>query len=128
MKSTFLPWRKWQRTIELAGVQLNIQRILWMIAMQSLSMVLFVQALKSPTGVADVEITDAMGELALNIKDVIVKHTKRDWRDNVIVHRDIKKALDDLLFDYMEDNQLDWSLDTIDIIIDEIMMVAKKGY
>jgi len=69
-----------------------------------------------------------MGELALNIKDVIVKHTKRDWRDNVIVHRDIKKALDDLLFDYMEDNQLDWSLDTIDIIIDEIMMVAKKGY
>ena len=69
-----------------------------------------------------------MGELALNIKDVIVKHTKRDWRDKVIVHRDIKKALDDLLFDYMEDNQLDWSLDTIDIIIDEIMMVAKKGY
>ena len=48
--------------------------------------------------------------------------------NNHIVHRDIKKALDDLLFDYMEDNQLDWSLDTIDIIIDEIMMVAKKGY
>lgn len=44
------------------------------------------------------------------------------------LYRDIKKALDDLLFDYMEDNQLDWSLDTIDIIIDEIMMVAKKGY
>ena len=84
--------------------------------------------IKKSTGVADVEITDAMGGLALNIKDVIVKHTKRDWRDNVIVHRDIKKALDDLLFDYMEDNQLDWSLDTIDIIIDEIMMVAKKGY
>ena len=46
----------------------------------------------------------------------------------MIVHRDIKKALDDLLFDYLEDNNLDWSLDTIDIIIDEIMMVAKKGY
>ena len=84
--------------------------------------------IKKSTGVADVEINDMMGELALNIKDVIVKHTKRDWRDNVIVHRDIKKVLDDLLFDYMEDNQLDWSLDTIDIIIDEIMMVAKKGY
>ena len=45
-----------------------------------------------------------------------------------IVHRDIKKALDDLLFDYMEDYKREWSLDTIDIIIDEIMMVAKKGY
>ena len=57
-----------------------------------------------------------------------MSHTKRDWRDNVIVHRNIKKALDDLLFDYMEDHELEWSLDTIDIIIDEIMMVAKKGY
>ena len=84
--------------------------------------------IKKSTGIADVEITEAMGELALNIKDIIVKHTKRDWRDNVIVHRDIKKALDDLLFDYIEDNQLDWSLDTIDIIIDEVMMVAKKNY
>lgn len=40
----------------------------------------------------------------------------------------IKKELDDLLFDYLEENRLDWSLDTIDIIIDEIMMVAKKVY
>lgn len=32
------------------------------------------------------------------------------------------------MFDYMQDNNLNWSLDTIDIIIDEIMMVAKKRY
>ena len=84
--------------------------------------------IKKSTGATEVDISDALGQLALDIKAVIVKHTKRDWRDNVIVHRDIKKALDDLLFDYLEDNNLDWSLDTIDIIIDEIMMVAKKGY
>ena len=84
--------------------------------------------IKKSVGVSDVEISDALGQLALDIKAVIVKHTKRDWRDNVIVHRDIRKALDDLLFDYMEEHNLDWSLDTIDIIIDEIMMVAKKGY
>ena len=40
----------------------------------------------------------------------------------------MKKELDDLLFDYIEDNSLDWSLDTIDIIIDEILMVAKRIY
>lgn len=84
--------------------------------------------IKKLTGATDVEISEELGQLALDIKTVIVKHTKRDWRDNVIVHRDIKKALDDLLFDYMEDHKLEWSLDTIDIIIDEIMMVAKKGY
>ncbi len=84
--------------------------------------------IKKSTGDADIEITDAMGELAWKIKAVIVKYTKRDWRDNVIVHRDIKKELDDLLFDYMEDNQIPWTLDTIDVIIDEIMIVAKKRY
>ena len=71
---------------------------------------------------------DGLGRLSLLIKSTIVEYAKRDWRDNVIVHRNIKKQLDDLLFDYMEDNNLNWSLDTIDIIIDEIMMVAKKGY
>lgn len=71
---------------------------------------------------------DGLGKLSLLIKSTIVEYAKRDWRDNVIVHRNIKKQLDDLLFDYMEDNNLNWSLDTIDIIIDEIMMVAKKGY
>ena len=84
--------------------------------------------IKKSLGDQEIEVTDSMGALALDIKEIIVRHTKRDWRDNVIVHRNIKKALDDLLFDYMEDHDLDWSLDTIDIIIDEIMMVAKKGY
>jgi type I restriction enzyme R subunit len=58
----------------------------------------------------------------------VASNAKRDWRDNVIVHRNIKKELDDLLFDYMEDHSLNWSLDTIDIVIDEIMMVAKKVF
>lgn len=84
--------------------------------------------IKKAQGDTDIEVTESMGRLALNIKKIIGANTKRDWRDNVIVHRNIKKALDDLLFDYMEDNQTDWTLDTIDIIIDEIMMVAKRLY
>lgn len=72
--------------------------------------------------------SEEMGELALSVKQVIVSNAKRDWRDNVIAHRNIKKALDDLLFDYMEEHNTGWSLDTIDIIIDEIMLVAKRSY
>lgn len=84
--------------------------------------------IKKSLGDQEIDVSDSMGALALDVKAIIVSHTKRDWRDNVIVHRNIKKALDDLLFDYMEEHELDWPLDTIDIIIDEIMMVAKKGY
>ena len=68
-----------------------------------------------------------LGKLPLDIKAIIASHAKRPGRDNEILHRNMPKALDDLLFDYMEDQKLDWPLDTIDIIIDEIMMVAKKG-
>jgi type I restriction enzyme R subunit len=71
---------------------------------------------------------ESLGNMALNIKNIVASNAKRDWRDNVIVHRNIKKELDDLLFDYMEDHSLNWSLDTIDIVIDEIMMVAKKVF
>lgn len=84
--------------------------------------------LKKSIGSADGYETEATGFLALQIKDIVAQNAKRDWRDNVIVHRNIKKLLDDALFDYMEDNGLDWSLDTIDIIIDEIMLTAKKVY
>ena len=69
-----------------------------------------------------------MGDLALEIKHIVESHAKRDWRENVVVHRNIKKELDDALFDFIEDNKLNWSLDLIDIMIDEIMMVAKKVY
>lgn len=84
--------------------------------------------IKKSTGEDEKTGDEKMGILAMKVKDIIEAHAKRDWRDNVIVHRNIKKALDDLLFDFLEDNNLNWSLDTIDIIIDEIMMVAKKGY
>lgn len=84
--------------------------------------------LKKAIGNAEGYETEATGFLALQIKNIVSQNAKRDWRDNVIVHRNIKKLLDDALFDFMEDNNLDWSLDTIDIIIDEIMLTAKKVY
>lgn len=79
---------------------------------------------KAPSGDMD----EALGCLALEIKKIVAEHAKRDWRDNVVVHRTMKKHLDDLLFTFIEDNGLNWSLDTIDIIIDEVMMAAKKVY
>lgn len=83
---------------------------------------------KKATGKSEQVDLEELGKLSLEIKRIISSNAKRDWRDNVIVHRNMKKELDDLLFDYLDANSLDWSLDTIDIIIDEILMVAKKVY
>lgn len=84
--------------------------------------------LKKAMNTSENDVSENMGNLALAIKRIVVAHTKRDWRDNVIVHREMKKNLDDLLFDYIDEHHLEWSLDAIDIIIDEIMMVAKRSY
>lgn len=84
--------------------------------------------LKKSFGNVDGYDNESLGILALQIKDIVAQNAKRDWRDNVIVHRNIKKRLDDALFDYMEDNGLDWPLEALDIIIDEIMLTAKKVY
>lgn len=83
---------------------------------------------KSMGEVPDSSLNESLGHLAIMSKEIIIEFAKRDWRDNVVVHRNIKKHLDDLLFDYIEENKLAWSLDTIDIVIDEIMMAAKKVY
>jgi type I restriction enzyme R subunit len=76
----------------------------------------------------DNKLKEPLGQLALAAKSIVADNAKRDWRDNVVVHRNIKKHLDDLLFDFMEDNNLKWSLETIDIVIDEILMAAKRVY
>lgn len=84
--------------------------------------------LKKSIGSSDGCDNETTGSLALEIKEIVAQNAKRDWRDNVIVHRNIKKQLDDALFDYMEINKLSWSLDTLDIIIDEVMLIAKRVY
>ena len=126
-KNTYQRWKKWLRITGLAAARWNTRKTSWMMVMQNRFTVQCAGIKKSLDG-QEAEPSESLGKLALDIKAIIVGHAKRDWRDNVIVHRNMKKALDDLLFDYMEDQKLDWPLDTIDIIIDEIMMIAKKGY
>jgi len=71
---------------------------------------------------------DSLARLALEIKGVIKENAKRDWRENTMVHRNIKSKLDDLLFNYIEQNDLQWEEKTIDIIIEKIMLTALKRF
>jgi type I restriction enzyme R subunit len=71
---------------------------------------------------------DGLAHLALAIKQTIREYAKRDWRENFIVHRNIKAKLDDLLFDYIEKNNLHWELPVIDLVIEKIMLTALKRF
>lgn len=76
----------------------------------------------------NVEMEEKYAQLSIQIKKAVENNAKRDWRDSVIVNRKIVSELDDLIFDFIEKNNLEISVDVIDILLDEFMMVAKKRY
>ena len=72
--------------------------------------------------------TDILGDLALNMDEIIKEHQKVDWHDNLEIHNRIAQELDDLLFDFKDKYDLDIDFDTIDKIIEQIKTVALRRY
>jgi type I restriction enzyme R subunit len=66
--------------------------------------------------------------VAKEIKFVIENNTKRDWKNNLTVHKQIRNDLDNHLFDLFENLGLDVNkeeiVEVIDLIIDKIMKTA----
>lgn len=71
---------------------------------------------------------DTMGALALKMDEIIREYTKRDWHDNSEVHNRIAQELDDLLYDFSKEHQVDINLDQADKIIEQIKTVALRRY
>ena len=74
------------------------------------------------------EIEEKIGSCAVDIKEKIKNLAKRDWRHNVVVHKQMHRGLDDSLFDLFDELGIDCnseaSIALIDNIIEEIMKVA----
>lgn len=73
------------------------------------------------------DIEEILATYAVKIKEVIVRNTKRDWKYNQMVHKDIHRALDDVLFDMFDSIGIviDRSnVDLLDLVTDEILKVA----
>ncbi len=83
----------------------------------------------------DINITHELEEMIADnariIKQAVSDNAKRDWKHNEMVHKQIRRALDDCLFDmcdqigFMIDKM---NVDVIDLMIDEIMKVALTRY
>jgi type I restriction enzyme, R subunit len=71
---------------------------------------------------------DTLGKLALDIDQIIKEHSKVDWHDNIEVHNRIAQELDDLLYDFSKENQINIDFDTIDKIIEQVKTVALRRY
>jgi type I restriction enzyme, R subunit len=71
---------------------------------------------------------DLIAEFALEVSNIIEKHSKVDWHDNPDVHKKMKQEIDLLLFNYRRSYFKDLDFNTFDKIIEENMKVAIKRY
>jgi len=74
------------------------------------------------------ETDEAMGLLAIEVKKAVFARAKVDWRFNVAVNRDMMQALDDLVWDFIEEHTIELSVESIDLILDGLMKTAFSRY
>lgn len=66
--------------------------------------------------------------LAIKIDAIIKQHQKVDWHNNPQIHNRIAQDIDDLLFDFSNENNVTLDFDTIDKVIEQVKTVAIKRY
>lgn len=72
--------------------------------------------------------SDSLGNLAIKMDEIINEHQKVDWHDNIEIHNRIAQELDDLLYDFSQEYNVDIDFDTVDKIIEQIKTVALRRY
>jgi len=74
------------------------------------------------------EMDEAMGQLAIEVKKAISSRAKVDWRYNVAVHKDMEQALDDLIWDFTEENEIKLPIEKIDLMLEGLRKTAVSRY
>ena len=83
----------------------------------------------------ELELTDLVEDIIADhsrrITKAVANRAKRDWKHNDVVHKQIHRDLDDCLFEMFDKIGYEINnsnIDTLDLIIDEIMKVAVARY
>lgn len=71
---------------------------------------------------------EPMADLSLDVKSIIDKHIKVDFHDNTDVHNRIAQDIDDLLFEFKKEHNLELPIEQIDKIIETIKSISIKRY
>ncbi len=72
--------------------------------------------------------TDIVADLSADITAIIKDYSKVDWTSNTDIHKKISHALDDLLYEYSDNNGWELDFDTMDTIIDNVKTIALRRF
>ena len=71
---------------------------------------------------------EPIADISLKVKSIIDKHVKVDFHDNTDIHNRIAQEIDDLLFDFKKEHNLELPIEQIDKIIEIIKSISVKRY
>lgn len=71
---------------------------------------------------------DFLAEIAVDITQIIAKHSQVDWTNNKTIHDRISQDIDDLFYRYECDRGIHIEYDTVDKIIENIKTVALRRF
>ncbi len=75
-----------------------------------------------------VEIDNAIGKLALDIKMAIQYLARVDWRSSTPIRKKMNQAIEDLLWDFCDEYGIDLPIDKLDMLIENIIKTAISRY
>lgn len=71
---------------------------------------------------------DTIADIAIEITNIVEKHSCVDWTNNTSIHDKIARDIDDLFYAYECAGKCKFSYDTVDKVIENVKMTALRRY
>ena len=71
---------------------------------------------------------EGLGKLALNIKEAVQSLARVDWRTSIPIHKKMNQAVEDLLWDFCDEFEVDLPIEKMDLMIESIIKTAMSRY
>lgn len=71
---------------------------------------------------------DMFADIALEITNIVEKHSQVDWTDNKSIHDKIAQDIDDMFYEYECAGKCKFSFDVIDKVIENVKTTALRRF
>ena len=71
---------------------------------------------------------DMFADIALEITNIVEKHSQVDWTDNKSIHDKIAQDIDDMFYEYECEGKCKFSFDVIDKVIENVKTTALRRF
>lgn len=79
-------------------------------------------------GEETIDYENGLGKLAFDIKEAIQSLARVDWRTSIPIHKKMNQAVEDLLWDFCDEFEIDITIEKMDIMIESVMKTAMNRY